>query len=234
MTNGNSLRLLNRDNSFSSLTVTTEGGNFQIASDQNLSFNSLSSAGGSVVLDTSGSISGNTKAWLTAGSVSFRAGGSVKLDGFFAAANGSGQSVWLNNQAAASVLNCIKADSSVTVTGSSVTILTGEIVGSSSVTIATTAVIARDSSIVSHGGTIEFTQPVVVLFTTAQTPGFKAPSVPTPGLRLDAGHGGHIALGGSLGNPTMELGWVEIIGRLTDQSTYGIFARQTIQRRPGS
>ena len=64
----------------------TGGGNFQIASNRDLSFSLLNTGGGSVVLDTSGSIKATG---FSAGSVSFRAGGSVVLNGFFASASGT-------------------------------------------------------------------------------------------------------------------------------------------------
>ena len=199
---GTSVRLLNRANGFGNLTVSTGGGGFQIASANDLRFNGLNTGGGWVVLDTTGAISGVGDSWLSAGSVGFRAGGSVVLKGWFAAASGTASSVSLINSAASTVLGGIRSDSSVTVSGSGSTVLTGDIVGSSAVTIATTVIVARDSTVVANGGRIEFAKAVA-----AAVAGSLA-----PGIRLDAGYGGMIHLGGSLGIPTMSLGWVDLTG----------------------
>ncbi|MCX8500097.1 MAG: hypothetical protein ORO03_00130, partial [Alphaproteobacteria bacterium] len=189
---GNSVRLMNRTNSFAEISVNTGGGNFMIASDSGLTITDLSTSGGSVVLDSRGSI---TATIVSAGSVIFRAGGPVKLDGFFAAASGSGSSVSLNNAAAGFVLGGIRSDSSVSVTGTGQAILVGDIIGSSSVSFDNMVTVARDSTVASSGGRIEFARTVAALNAVA-------------GLRLDAGFGGVIALGGNIGSPSLSFGWV--------------------------
>ena len=209
-TNGNSLRLLNRANVFENLWVATDGGSFQIASSRDLFFGALSTSGGSVQLDTPGSIKALT---ISAGSVSFRAGGSVVLAGTFAAARGSGSSVWLNSSAATAVLSGICSDGAVTVTGSGSTLLAGDIIGHSAVLLGTTVVVARDSSVVSSGGLVAFARSVVSLF----------PAVRVPGLRLDAGSAGLIVLGGSLGRPTLTLGWLELNGLVSNPSSFSAY-----------
>ena len=197
-TNGNSLRLLKRDNSVGTvaspgtLDVSTKGGNFQIASNSPLSFTKLDTAGGWVVLDTTGKIDASN---VSAGSVSFRAGGSVSLTGAFAAASGTGSSIVLNNSAVGAVLG-------------------GDSLGQFAehyrlrlddpgrrhywgcrVAITTPTVVARDSAVVSNGGRIEFARGAAALNALV-------------GLRVDAGYGGVIALGGSIGEcfPVPRLG----------------------------
>ncbi|MCX8500846.1 MAG: hypothetical protein ORO03_04020, partial [Alphaproteobacteria bacterium] len=147
-----------------------------------------------------------------AGSVSFRAGGSVVLDGFFAAARGSGASVVLNNSAAGSVIGGIRSDSSVTIGGTGSSILAGDIIGGSAVTVATAVVVARDLTVAANGGRIEFATAVAARNAVA-------------GLRLDAGYGGVIALGGNIGSSEVSLGWVELNGLVSNLSGYGIFYR---------
>ncbi|MCX8501109.1 MAG: hypothetical protein ORO03_05390 [Alphaproteobacteria bacterium] len=206
-TSGGSIRLLNPLNRFGSLSVHTGGGNLRITNNQSLIFSELATSGGSVVLETRGNI---TASGLETGRVSFRAGGSVKLSGFFVGADGSGQSVELNNTAAATVLGSIRSDGSVTVNGAGTTILAGDIVGNSVVSIATPVTVANDSTVVTNGGRIEFARSVAALNRVV-------------GLRLDSGYGGVIALGGSLGSPNLSLGWVELNGGLSNPSGYGVF-----------
>ena len=218
ISNGKSVRLLNRDNSFGKLTVQTDGGNFQIASNRDLNFISLSTAGGSVVLDTTGSI---TTTNISVGAVSFRAGGSVVLSGFFTAARGTGGSVSLNNSAAGMVLGGIRADSSVNVASSGAVVLEGDVVGSGAVTLGPAVVVARDSTVAVSGGRIDFLRSVAAMNAAV-------------GLRLDAGYGGVIGLGGAIGSPTLSLGWIDITGLLSNPGKFGIFSRLPIQRRsPG-
>ena len=204
--NGYSVRLMNRGNGFAGLEVTTNGGNFQIAAGRDLSFNQLDTAGGWVVLETTGSITANR---VSAGSVSFRAGGSVSLTGAFAAASGSGSSVSLNGSSSF-VLGGIRSDSSVAVGGTGLAILVGDIVGTSSVNFGTTVAVARDSTVATSGGRIEFARTVAALNAVA-------------GLRLDAGQGGVIALGGNIGSPSLSFGWVELNGEFSNPSSYGIY-----------
>ena len=218
-TDGASVRLLNRENDFNGLSVSTGGGNFMISTDNDLWFSKLDTAGGSVVLDTSGAISGTVEPWLTAGSVSFRAGGSVVLNGFFAAANGTGASVSLVNSAAGFVLGGISAASSVSVTGSGNAILEGDVVGSGTVTFDQTVTVARDATVAASGGRIDFASTVAALNATV-------------GLRLDAGFGGVISLGGTIGSPDFSLGWVELNSLIINPNNYGIFARD-LRRAPG-
>ncbi|MCX8500408.1 MAG: hypothetical protein ORO03_01740, partial [Alphaproteobacteria bacterium] len=208
-TNGNSLRLLNRANGFANLGVTTEGGSFQIASSRDLIFSTLSTSGGSVLLDTTGSIKALT---IAAGSVSFRAGGSVALAGSFAGARGTGSSVWMSNSATA-VLSGIFSDGAVTVTGTGSTLLAGDIIGHSAVNLGTAVVVARDSSVVSSGGRVEFARQVDSLFA----------AVRAPGLRLDSGASGLIVLGGSLGSNSLALGWVELNGLVSNPSSFAVY-----------
>ena len=214
---GTSIRLLKAD-PYTGLSVETNGGNFQMKYSGDLKFRSLNSGGGSVVLDSTGSISGTGSNWLSAGSVSFRAGGSVVLNGFFASASGTGASVSLINSAAGFVLGGISASSSVTVTGTGTAILEGDVIGSGAVSFGSAVTVARDSSVAASGGRIDFAKTVAALNAAV-------------GLRLDAGYGGVISLGANIGTPTLSLGWVDLTGTVNNPAG-SIFARQTT-RRPG-
>ena len=206
-TKGNSLRLLNRANSFGSLSVTTGGGNFMIAKNGDLIFDGLATGGGSVVLDASGSIKATA---ISVGSVSFRAGSSVVLSGFFTAASGTGSSVSLNSTAAGLVLAGIRADSSVAVLGDGRAVLAGDIVGNSAVTIQSAVTVVRDSAVIANGGRIEFARAVAAINAIV-------------GLRLDGGYGGVIGLGGNIGSPSLALGWVELNGYLNNPGKFGVY-----------
>ena len=204
------MRLMNRGNSFTNLEVTTDGGNFPAGEQPATSPSpSLSTSGGWVVLDTTRSI---TASGVSVGSVSFRAGGSVVLSGFFVAASGSGSSVSLNSTAAGLVLGGISASSSVAVSGGGMAVLEGDIVGSSAVSFDQAVVVARDSAVAVSGGRIDFARAV-------------AASNAAVGLRLDAGYGGVIALGATIGAADRALGWVELNGLVSNPSGYGIFYR---------
>ena len=172
-----------------------------------MNFTKLDTAGGWVVLDTTGKIDASN---VSAGSVSFRAGGSVSLNGAFAAASGTGSSIVLNNSAVGAVLGGIRSDSSLSITGSGSTILVGDIIGGAGVAITTPTVVARDSAVVSNGGRVEFARGAAALNALV-------------GLRVDAGYGGVIALGGSIGSPSLSLGWVELTGLISNPSGNGIY-----------
>ena len=204
---GGSVQLLNSAQSVRHLGGGDGGGNLRINSDQSLSFAALATDGGFVVLDTRGSISGSG---LATGRVSFRAGGSVKLSGSFVGADGSGQSVELNNAAVVTVLGSIRSDGSVTVTGPGSTILTGDIVGNSVVSFATPVTVAHDSTVVTNGGRIEFARSVAAL---------------KPSGRAAARFGlwRRDCPGGSLGSPNLSLGWVELNGLVSDPGGFGVY-----------
>ncbi|MCX8501753.1 MAG: hypothetical protein ORO03_08700, partial [Alphaproteobacteria bacterium] len=102
------------------------------------------------------------------------------------------------------------------ITGTGSAILAGDVVGSSLVSFASGVTVARDSSVVSNGGRIDFAKAVAGNLVA--------------GLRLDAGYNGVIGLGGSIGTPSLSLGWLEITGTLHDPSSYGAFPRP---RSPG-
>ena len=82
-------------------------------------------------------------------------------------------------------------------------ILIGDLIGNSTVSIDTAVAVGRDSSVTTNGGRVEFAKSVVALN-------------PLVGLRLDAGYGGVIALGGAIGSPTLSLGWIDITGLLSN------------------
>ena len=201
--NSYNINLSNPANLLSStatLSVDTNGGNFQLATGSNINSTSLKTGGGSVVLQTGGSIRvSGLEAGLEAGRVSFRAGGSVNLAGFFAGAEGSGSSIVLGSTAAGLVIGGLAASSSVTLNGSGTAVLTGDIVASGSADIGQQAVVAGSVSIISTGGSVNLAAEL------------NAAAASLANSLLISVGGGAISLGGSLGKVT-RLGWVELEG----------------------
>ena len=85
--------------------------------------------------------------------------------------------------------------------------------------IQTPVLAARDLTVASSGGSIEIAKSVATL--TSEV-----------GLRLDSGFGGRMTLGGSLGAPTLSLGWLELNGTVSNPLNYGVFYAGTTMVPP--
>ncbi|MCX8501059.1 MAG: hypothetical protein ORO03_05130, partial [Alphaproteobacteria bacterium] len=209
----------NPNNNITNISGDTQGGSVTVVTQGSISLNApegagLNSWGGSVVIRAGGSI---TATELLVGMVSFQAGGAVNLRGFFAGARGSGSSVSLTNSAAGLVLGDVRSDSNLTVDGSGSVILSGSLVGSSSITINRPLVVSGSAEIVSSGGRIRLAGEVNAV--AASVVAGQAGLVHS--LRLLSGNNGTISFGGT-GSSRLALGWVELqAGSILNPGAYG-------------
>ncbi|MCX8500194.1 MAG: filamentous hemagglutinin N-terminal domain-containing protein, partial [Alphaproteobacteria bacterium] len=127
---GSNLRLLNPRNRFATISLHASEGQSQIVTSQNLIFTDLQAGGGSVSLIAGGSISATG---IRAGSVGFRAGGSVLLSGDFLSARGSGQAISLTNNTVVLILGELRSDSSLYLGSRGSLILTGDMAGGTAI-----------------------------------------------------------------------------------------------------
>ncbi|MCX8500642.1 MAG: hypothetical protein ORO03_02970, partial [Alphaproteobacteria bacterium] len=151
--NSYNLYLNNPHNGFARLTGTTLGGSVQAITQAGLDISGLDTMGGAVQIRSSQSISGRE---FFVGSLSFNAGGSVVLDGWYSGASGSAASIRLLNRSAGFVVGGLYAVGNISLDSRGSAILTGDIVsnGGGTVEIESPIVIARTLEIGSASGGI--------------------------------------------------------------------------------